>query len=220
MSTPGLVLFFIAGFIALLSALGTIALSSPIRAAMSLLAHIVSLSVLFLLLHAHLLAALQVLVYAGAVVVLFVFVIMLLGPAAHDQLMPVQRGALIKSGSGALMALVMALMATSLRQIQQPLAALANCAQAEGAECDQFGGVLAMSKSLFVGAVVPFELIAVLLTVAIVGAVAVGRGRTATEAQALNRKLQEKQHESVADEARERALAARLTTAPPPEQGL
>jgi NADH-quinone oxidoreductase subunit J len=205
------------GSLALLSALGTILLPSPIRAAMALLAHIVFLSGLFLLLHAHLLAALQVLVYAGAVVVLFIFVIMMIGPVPappHGA-----RGALIKACSGAAMLVVTVLLAKSLWPVTASLEALGNCTTSEGAECDQFGGVLAFSKSLFVGAVVPFELIAVLLTVAIVGAVAVGRGRTAAESRALAAKLHEKDLEGLADEARERVLATRLTAPPPPERG-
>lgn len=214
MSTAGLVLFYAFSGLALLSALGTILLPSPIRAAMSLLTHIVALSGLFLLLHAHLLAALQMLVYAGAVVVLFIFVIMLIGPVPappHGE-----RGKLIKACSGATMLAVSVLLAYSLWPVQAPLESLDHCTTAEGAECDQFGGVLAFSKSLFVGAVVPFELIAVLLTVAIVGAVAVARGRTAAESKALAAKLHEKDKESVVEGAREAVLATRLTAPPPP----
>lgn len=67
------------GALALITALGTIAARSPLRSAMALLFHIIALAGLYLSLHAHVLAAMQLLVYAGAVVVLFVFVIMLLG---------------------------------------------------------------------------------------------------------------------------------------------
>lgn len=216
MSNASVILFFAFGSLALASAAGTVLVPSPIRAAMSLLAHIVSLSGLFLLLHAHLLAALQVLVYAGAVVVLFVFVIMLIGP------MPApphgERGVLIKACAGASIFAVSALLAYTLWPVQAPLQALAACTPEEGAECDQFGGVLALSKTLFVGTVVPFELIAVLLTIAVVGAVAVARGRTPAESRELAIKLHEKNKESVATEAREQTLAAQLTV-PPPERG-
>ena len=187
MSGPGLGLFVAFGLVAILSALGTIVMHSPIRAAMALLAHIVALSGLFLLLHAHLLAALQMLVYAGAVVVLFVFVIMMIGPAAPEP--PVLRGMLVKTAAVAVMILLTALLASSLMSVHTPLLPLAGCTSAEGAECDQFGGVLAFSHSLFVGAYVPFELISVLLTVAIIGAIAVARGRTASEQKALAKKL-------------------------------
>lgn len=217
MSTAGNVMFFAFGSLALASAVGTILLSSPIRAAMSLLAHIASLSGLFLLLHAHLLAALQMLVYAGAVVVLFIFVIMLIGPASASP--HGERGRLLKACSGATMLAITALLTYSLWPVRAPLESLANCTTAEGAECDQFGGVLAFSKSLFVGAVVPFELIAVLLTVAVVGAIAVARGRTVAESRTLSVKMLEKGKQSVVEEAREQVLATQLTVPPPPERG-
>jgi len=209
MSNAGIGLFFLFGLLAVLSALGTISMHSPIRAAMSLLLHIVSLSGLFLLLHAHVLAALQVLVYAGAVVVLFVFVIMMIGPASPEP--PVTRGMLVKTVSVAVMLLLTALLAFSLMPVQKAAIALGNCTDAEGPECDQFGGVLAFSKSLYAGGVVPFELISVLLTVAIIGAIAVARGRTAAESEALARKLKAAEQARLAQEARERALAAEVS---------
>src|SRR5262249_5025188 len=104
MSGFGIALFLFCGLAAVLSAVGTISVKSPIRAAMSLLVHIVALSGLFLTLHAHLLAALQLLVYAGAVVVLFVFVIMMIGPAAPDP--TTTRGLVVKAMAASLMAIV------------------------------------------------------------------------------------------------------------------
>jgi NADH-quinone oxidoreductase subunit J len=199
MSNAGMGLFFAFSLVAVLSALGTVTMQSPIRAAMSLLVHIVSLSGLFLLLHAHLLAALQVLVYAGAVVVLFIFVIMMIGPSTPEP--PVIRGMVVKTVSVAVMLVLTALLAFSLMPTSLPQIALAACTDAEGAECDQFGGVTAFSKTLFGGAFVPFELISVLLTVAIVGAIAVARGRSPEEHQALARKLQAKEQATRAADA-------------------
>lgn len=186
MSGAGQTLFMVCGLLALLSALGTVLVHSPIRAAMCLLAHIISLSGLFLLLHAHLLAVLQVLVYAGAVVVLFIFVIMLIGPQMDEP--PVVRGMVAKTAAVAMMALLTAMLAFSLIQHSRTLPALSPCTAAEGAECAQFGGVGAFSTSLFREALVPFELISVLLTVAIIGAIAVARGRTGEEAEAVRKK--------------------------------
>jgi NADH-quinone oxidoreductase subunit J len=209
MSDAGMALFYLFALTAVLSALGTIAMHSPIRAAMSLLAHIVSLSGLFLLLHAHLLAALQMLVYAGAVVVLFVFVIMMIGPSAPEP--PVTRGLLVKTVSVAVMTLVTALLAFTLMPMTKPLIALGSCTEAEGAECDQFGGVMAFSHTLFRSELAPFELVSVLLTVAIIGAIAVARGRTAAESAALAKKLGAQQAALAAQEAREKALAAEVS---------
>jgi len=209
MSVAGQGLFVAFALVAVLSALGTVAMHSPIRAAMSLLAHIVALSGLFLLLHAHLLAALQMLVYAGAVVVLFVFVIMMIGPAVPEP--PVMRGMVIKSVSVAVMLLLTALLAFSLMPIMKPPISLLNCTVLEGAECAQFGGVFAFATSLFRSELVPFELVSVLLTIAIVGAIAVARGRTELEATTMRKRRELETQLRLETEARERALSAEVS---------
>lgn len=206
MTDAGLGLFYVFALVALLSALGTVALHSPIRAAMSLLTHIISLSGLFLLLHAHLLAALQVLVYAGAVVVLFVFVIMMIGPSAPEP--PVLRGMVVKSASVAVLVLLTALLAFSLMTVNHEIISLPPC---EAGECQQFGGVAAFANALFAEAFVPFELISVLLTVAVIGAIAVARGRTAEETVALRQRQDAQTEVRLAEEARERAMAAEVS---------
>ena len=83
MSTAGFLLFLFSAVLAIIGAVITVASMRPLRAAMGLLLHVVALSALYLTLNAHLLAVLQLLIYAGAVVVLFVFVILLLGPAGE-----------------------------------------------------------------------------------------------------------------------------------------
>lgn len=207
MSTPGISLFVLCGFFALLSAIGTVIVKSPIRAAMSLLVHIVALSGLFLTLHAHLLAALQLLVYAGAVVVLFVFVIMLIGPGVTDP--PATRGTVIRTAAAALMGIV-AFAFTAALAVVAPERPLINvCAPGQGPECQQFGGVNAFSADLYVNGVLPFELISILLTVAIVGAIAVARGHTALEIEAvLRRRAERKELEAAKTRERQREPAA------------
>jgi NADH-quinone oxidoreductase subunit J len=164
---------------------------------------------LFLLLHAHLLAALQVLVYAGAVVVLFVFVIMMIGPSAPEP--PVLRGMIVKTISLGLLVLLTALLAFSLMPVSQELVPLGACGPEQGAECQQFGGVVAFSQALFQSGIVPFELISVLLTIAIIGAIAVARGRSAEETAALRKKRELEDQKLAAQEARERAMAAEVS---------
>jgi NADH-quinone oxidoreductase subunit J len=199
MSAAGTALFLVAGFVALLSAISTIMVKSPIRAAMSLFVHILALSGLFLSLHAHLLAALQVLVYAGAVVVLFVFVIMLIGPAVPEP--PTARGLLTRTAAAAVMGVLAFAFSSVLGVVRPPQPIIAGCAPEQGAECHQFGGVFGFSTELFADGVVPFELISVLLTVAIVGAIAVARGRTAREAAAAKRQQEERQQATAARQA-------------------
>jgi hypothetical protein len=64
------------------------------------------------------------------------------------------------------------------------VAVTSKCAQPGLAECGQFGGVDALANAIYVGAAIPFELVSVLLLVAIVGAIAVARGHTDAEKKA------------------------------------
>jgi NADH-quinone oxidoreductase subunit J len=188
MSNAGELVFALCAFVALLSALGVVIVRSPIRAAMSLLVHIVALAALFLTLHAHLLAALQVLVYAGAVVVLFVFVIMLIGPEVGEA--TPTPGLLVKSFAIALTLVWTAGLAAGLAGTTPERPTVVTCA--EGAEdCAAFGGVDALSHDLYVEGVVPFELLSILLTVAIVGAIAVARMRNRDEVEAAKQRREQ-----------------------------
>lgn len=207
MSIAGNALFLFCALIALVSALGTILVRSPIRAAMSLLAHIAALSGLFLTLHAHLLAALQILVYAGAVVVLFVFVIMLLGPGVTDP--PTTRGLVARTVAAALMGLLTLGLASAVAPLAPERALIAACEDGQP-ECQQFGGVDGFSQDLYVAGAIPFELISILLTVAIIGAMAVARGRSAQEARAAERARAEREAEKAARQKRERELSAEV----------
>lgn len=202
MSTAGITVFVACSLVALLAAIGTIVVRSPIRAAMCLLVHIVALSGLFLSLHAHLLAALQVLVYAGAVVVLFVFVIMLIGPATPEE--PTTRGLVIKSVAAAIMGILTLAVASVVAGVAPERPFIDGCVAEQGAECGQFGGVGGFAKHLFEQAVVPFELVSILLTVAIIGAIAVARGRSPRELEQARKRVAAK----AASEAGEQALAA------------
>ncbi len=174
LSTSGQVLFVVAAIIALVSAVVTVTQRSPLRAAMGLLLHIVSLAALYLSLHAHLLAAIQMLVYAGAVVVLFVFVIMLIGPGALSSRAD-ERGISTKIVGGATIALVAGAIAFQLGAADVGHVLIPACV--DGAEgCVVFGSVEALSHAIFVDAAVPFELVSILLLVAIIVAIAVARG--------------------------------------------
>lgn len=208
MSVPGTALFLLCGLIAVVSAFGTITVKSPIRAAMSLLVHIIALSGLFLTLHAHLLAALQLLVYAGAVVVLFVFVIMLIGPAVMEH--TISRGLTTKAVGGALMAVVALAVIGNVAGASVDKPPIEACAPGQGAECQQFGGVGGFAHSLFLDGVVPFELIGILLTVAIVGAIAVAQGKSAKELAEAERRRRERAAAEAAQRERERELSAEV----------
>jgi NADH-quinone oxidoreductase subunit J len=169
----------------MLSALGTIISRTPIRAALSLLAHILSLAALYLSLYAHLLAAMQLIVYAGAVVVLFVFVIMLIGPMQEAKT-PSAGGSIARILSICVMSGVTISIASGVGSVSRELPDIIGCPAGQP-ECSQFGGVRAVAAALYKDAAVPFELVSILLLVAILGAIAVARGRTIHEGKRLKR---------------------------------
>ena len=187
MSGAGEIVFWLLAALAVLSAVGTVAMRSAIRSAVGLLFHIIALAGMYLLLHAELLAAVQLIVYAGAVVVLFVYVIMLIGPSADHAAN--QRGLLVRTAAGGLMAVVMGALAFSLIEFAPAmLEGVRPCPPGSGAECGQFGGVNALGGVLYGRAALPFELASVLLLVAVLGAIAVARGRSSDELAVLKAK--------------------------------
>jgi hypothetical protein len=81
-----------------------------------------------------------------------------------------------------MMAIVAGALAFSLIRVSAPWVEIAPCPDGV-AECGQFGGVEALGTAIYVDGMVPFELVSVLLLVAIIGAIAVARGRTAKEVE-------------------------------------
>jgi len=207
-SSAGELLFVVCGVLAMFGAVGTVMAKKPLRAAMALLLHIIALAGIYLTLQAHLLAAIQLLVYAGAVVVLFVFVIMMLGPESTTP--PGEfRGLMTRTASGSIAAIVTGGIAFSLIRAERPWVAIAPCE--EGAECGQFGGIEALGAELYANGVVPFELISILLTVAIVGGIAIARGRTVAEAKDARERKKARDDEAAATAAREAQLTAEVS---------
>ncbi len=163
----GQIYFGAMALLAVIGALGTVFARNPIRAAMALLLLILSIAGLFLALHAEFLAAIQLIVYAGAIIVLFLFVIMLLGPDATPP--RDSKGQVIRATGSAMFALLSAgAMTLAWRASHFP--ALHNVDH-------DFGGVGAIGRALFTDEVAPFELSSALLMVAVVGAVAGARGK-------------------------------------------
>ena len=166
MTGLGATLFVVTAIFAMAGALMTISSRRPLRAAIGLLVHIISLAGMFLTLNAHLLAALQLLVYAGAIVVLFVFVIMLIGPAA--EVGPIEVRVASRTLSIALTIAVVLAVATSVAYFDAPWVTVS----------DEFGTVEGLGMAIYKEALVPFEVISITLLVAIVGAITVARSRT------------------------------------------
>jgi NADH-quinone oxidoreductase subunit J len=166
--TSGSVLFFVCALACVVGAIATVSARNPVRGAVGLLTTIVGIAGLFLLLSAQFLAAIQLIVYAGAVVVLFVFVLMLLGadaaPVSEDR----ARGAKIVSG------VLLAVMAGGVMLVVAPSASQVTTF---GPPLPAHGTVESVGNAIFHEGIVPFELATALLIVAVVGAIGVGRGK-------------------------------------------
>lgn len=145
-------------------ALGVITLKQPVHAALSLVGTLLTLAVTYVTLQAHFLAAIQVIVYAGAIMVLFLFVIMLLNVQKierHNSLVWLRPLAYL---AGLLAAAGIAVTAF-LNPRQLPTAEVM-------AEVLQGGGAGAIGEALFSEFVLAFQLVGVLLLTGIIGAVA------------------------------------------------
>jgi NADH-quinone oxidoreductase subunit J len=164
------VLFFIAGIGAIAGAIGVVRVSNPFYSVLALVFHLLSLAALFLLLRAQFVAAAQVVVYAGAVMVLYVFVVAYVGgeqmpmrPAGG----PVLNIGAIVFATALFVELVIAFLGSSLKLIDS-----------DGAQYDPaFGTPGQIGELLLTKFLLPFEIASFLLLIAAVGAVVLARRR-------------------------------------------
>jgi NADH-quinone oxidoreductase subunit J len=166
-----LTFFWIFGVIAMGSALLCITRKNPVASALWLVVTLFSIAALFVLLDAQFLAALQILVYAGAIMVLFLFVIMLLNlgrPGPSDIKGPLGLGVAVLLGA-ALLLLLQPLTRTTLPSaITLPPGSVPALQQQQGI-------VGSVANPLFGAYLIPFEITSVLLLAAIVGAVVLAK---------------------------------------------
>jgi NADH-quinone oxidoreductase subunit J len=167
------VLFFIAAIGVIAGAVGVVALRNPFYSVLALVGHLVSLAVLFLLLRAEFVAAVQVVVYAGAVMVLYVFVVAYVGGARRPTTGPagssLRLGGAILSGA-LLVELLIALLGTGLEAIDGYGAGYSPGPQA-------FGTPAYIGKLLLTRFLLAFEMASFLLLIAAVGGVVLARRR-------------------------------------------
>ncbi len=152
------------------TALGVVIAKSPVYAAMNLVAAFFFMAGIYVLLSAHLIAFMQVLVDAGAVMVLVLFVIMLLS-LGNEHLVPERRRAVQYVGVLGAVGVLAVLGASIARAAEQGFGAVARPLDAS------FGTVKAVGAVLFTQFLLPFEATSLLLLVAIVGAVVVAKER-------------------------------------------
>ena len=160
-----MVIFFILAVVAVAAGVGVIAQRSAVRSALFLLVNFCCLAGLYILLNAQFVAVVQVIIYAGAVVVLFLFVIMLLGieraeespdPRPYQWIAGILLGALFLAG------IIWALIPVEPEAIPS-LAAADNARQIGAALMTEFA--------------IPFEMTSIVLLVAIIGAVVLAKKR-------------------------------------------
>ncbi len=149
---------------------------SPIYSAMALVLTLFLLAVYFLFLDAHLVAVLQILVYAGAIMVLFLFVIMLLN-LQEESFATGRRGLrpIAWVGGGVL---ILELFLLIRRSSTVPLAGLRTGAAGGEKLPEGFGTVAVLGERLFTDFLLPFEIASILLLIAIVGAVVMAKRET------------------------------------------
>src|SRR4051794_6310542 len=167
------VAFFAAAILAIFGAVGVVSLNNPFYNVLALVVHLISLAALFLLLRAEFVAAAQIVVYAGAVMVLYVFVVAYVG--GTDEPLGGATGSGTKAlaflFAGALLVeICIAVLGSGLKALTTEGAGYQPGPEAQGTPA--YIGQLLLTKFLF-----PFEAASILLLVAAVGAVVLARRR-------------------------------------------
>ena len=166
--------FTAAAVIVIAGAIGVVLARNPVHSALMLVMTLFGVAVLFVSQEAHFLAAVQVIVYAGAIVVLFLFVIMLLGVDSEEDVaterLPFQRPAAIAIGVLSLLLLFF------LARFEWTTGAPSAAGSASGGD-----NVELLGRSIFTTYLLPFEATSALLVIAVVGAVVLARRPTGAE---------------------------------------
>lgn len=164
------VLFFLTGAIALAGAIAMLAARNAVHSALFLLLNFGAIAVLFLLLQSPFLFTIQLSIYAGAIMVLFLFVVMLLGAeqveAAQDKL-PWQQPLALVMGAGLLVIAVI----TAVRGGSTD-------APPGGEAAEAFGNPASLGELLFTEYLLPFQITGIILLVAVIGVVVLNQQRT------------------------------------------
>ena len=190
------ILFFIAGFGVITGAVGVVVLRDPFFSVLALVAHLISLAVLFLLLRAEFVAAAQVVVYAGAVMVLYVFVVAYVGGSVKESLgegrlsgsgvvgSNLRLGGAI-AGGALLIELLIALLGTGLKAIDGQGAGYNPGRMGS----ESFGTPAYIGNLLLTRFLLAFEAASFLLLIAAVGAVVLAGRRGGLEDEEERRSL-------------------------------
>ncbi len=156
--------FLVAAILAIAGAIGVVTSRQPIRSVLSLVVVMIALSILFLLLSAQFVFVAQIIVYAGAVMVLFLFVIALFGPARE-----------IARANLRFQSWLSAVFVLALLVLLWAMLAGIQYRQPDKADLSAFGTVQSIAVGLFTTYLYPFELTSILLLVAAIGAIYLSR---------------------------------------------
>jgi NADH-quinone oxidoreductase subunit J len=158
-----LILFIVFAALCLAGAVNLLLQTHPINSALSLIVVMTSLAVLYLLLGAEFLAAAQIIVYSGAIMVLFTFVVMLLNAGREERTLGSRAARVVGFPA---VAAILAVIATSILRIQGMGSATID---------NRITSTSELSAVLFTKLLLPFEVTSVLILVAILGSVALAR---------------------------------------------
>ena len=159
------ILFLVFAIVAVVCAINVVVQTHPISSAISLVGVMGSLAILYLLLGAEFLAAAQVIVYAGAIMVLFVFVIMLLNAGAETKK---GRSFMVQLLGGPLLLALLALLAYIVERIY-PVGTMVHFGGFRHGTAQDVG------RALFTTYLLPFEVTSVLILIGILGAIVLAR---------------------------------------------
>jgi len=166
------ILFYLFAVLTVAGAIGVVTLRNPVHSALSLLGTFLLVACLFVLMHAEFLGAVQVLVYAGGIMVLFLFVIMLVNVRRlpSDEVF-LSRQAPVAVAAGVILGTLMAV-AILLGVLAAGSGSTAALTSVEG---QSMGNTQAVGWVLYRTYLVPFEVVSVVLLVAMIGAIIFGR---------------------------------------------
>lgn len=165
-----LVAFYILGFLAIGGALSVVLFRSPVYCALSLVGTFLCIAGIYILLNNEFVAAVQVLVYAGAIMVLFLFVIMLLNLRSDKSFKHVWTWPKLVG-----IALAVGILVQLISIFHSPAAKLGPMGAYPPERVAEEGAVEIIGQILFTDYVFPFEVISILLMVAVIGAVIIAK---------------------------------------------
>jgi NADH-quinone oxidoreductase subunit J len=166
-------LFWAFALAAVAGALFVISRRNLIAAVMGMVGSFLGIAAIYMMLYAQFLAVVQMLVYAGAIMVLFVFVVMILNRPEDEPVAPSGRAGQVLGGL-AILYLIYRLICI-LMQVEPPNPTTAMAAPPATPEGYDWGSIRAVGTDLFGPGLFPFEAISILLLVAVVGAIAIAR---------------------------------------------